>query len=250
VIQLIVIGCPVAHRDWIIRHWADHAIAAAARARLEPWFVLAAHPDDPTPAVLREHLDGRYGLVVAPTGTPRVEDRRTWGPARYEHLVDARNQLLRTVRELQPHRFVSVDSDVLLHPDAITTMLGLLGDYDAAGSACFLSHPPRLNGDGTPGAPSWLRPNWQPDVTRRVDVLMAIKAMTPRAYAVDYRAHGQGEDAGWGIACREAGVSLGWTSRVVSKHVMQSHCTTHPAHVPGCVACAEPIGRLDPRCGY
>lgn len=257
----ILVGCPVAHRGWIIRQWADAALAACANAGHDAQLILAAHPDDPTPGVLEEHLG--YPVDVVPVDIPRPEDRRTWRLARFEEMAQIRTALLRRVREYAPPMFLSVDSDILLHPDSVTTMVRLLDDWDATGTACFLGKPPQCRPDGVMGRPSYLRPNyamldrserilrvWQPGITRRADVLMAIKLMSPAAYAVDYRCHEQGEDIGWALACREARLRFGWTNTVISKHVMDSTCGRHDQHDPTCARCLEPLSRPDPRCGY
>lgn len=258
---MILVGCPVAHRGWIIRQWADAVVTACARAGHDTRLVVAAHPDDPTPHVLRAH----HPADVVPVQVERRGDRRTWtaeGP-RFHEMVEVRNDLLRHVRTIAPPMFLSVDSDILLHPDAVATMIEMLDRFDAAGSACFLERAPRRRSDGIIGAPRWGRPNyarldrnerimrsWQPNTTRRVDVLMAIKLMSPATYTVDYRFHSQGEDIGWSLNCRAAGLDLGWTSTVISKHIMDSHCAHHEQHDPGCAACLEPLTRPDPRCGY
>ena len=67
-----------------------------------------------------------------------------------------------------------------------------------------------------------------------MDALLAIKLMSSRAYWIDYRYHGFGEDLGWAANAKAAGVRLGWTSRCVSKHVMQP----------------DQLEQVDPRCGY
>jgi len=266
----LLVGCPVSHREWIIRRWADHILIACERAGLEPSFITVAHPEDPTPAVLGAHL-GERDLTVIPTLVASEETARRfayrlvaeWNPPRYEQMAAIRNVMLDEVRRQAPQFFLSVDSDVLLHGDAVTTMMGLVADYGAVGSACFLSRPPGRRADGEIGSPNWTAPNyamldraervmrkWQPNLTRRVDVLMAVKLMTPAAYKVDYEGHYQGEDIGWALACRRAGVRFGWTSTVVSKHVMVSRCAAHLEHDPSCFACVEPLDRTDPRCGY
>lgn len=258
---MIVAGCPVAHRGWIIRPWADALRASCAQAGHDVTFVLAAHPDDPTPDVLEDHLG--HPVDVVPVQVERPEDRRTWRRSRFDEMAEIRTALLHRVRELAPPMFLSVDSDILLHPDAVTTMIGMLDDWDAAGTACFLCKPPKRRTDGVLARPSYLRPNyamldraqriqrvWQPGITRRADVLMAIKLMSPTAYAVDYQSHDQGEDIGWAVACRAAGLRFGWTNTVISKHVMDSTCGRHQQHDPGCERCREPLTRLDPRCGY
>lgn len=259
----LLIGCPVAHRGWIIRHWAEHALAAARHAGFEPRFVLAAHPDDPTPAHLAPHLAAP--LDVVPVDLERGEDRRDWyRGGRFEQMAVIRNALLEHVRSVNPDLFLSLDSDVLLHRGALVAMVELLEQWDASGSACFLSKAPPVRVDGQIGKGSWRMPNagklsrnhslmrkWEHGgINRRVDVLMAIKLMSPAAYNVDYSGHFQGEDVGWALNAKAAGLQFGWTSKVISKHVMESHCGRHLNHDPACPACSEPITRIDPRCGY
>lgn len=257
----MIVGCPVAHRGWIIRQWADAALVSCKKAGVSPTFLLAAHPDDPTAGVLAAHLGAP--VEVVPVDVERDVDARQWRLARYEQMAGIRTALLRRVRELAPPVFLSVDSDILLHPDAVEWALPALETYDAVGSACFLSKAPRVRPDGQMGRASYRSPNyghlhanklvhgaWQPGLTRGAGVLMALKVMGPAAYGVDYRAHPHGEDAGWAAACQEAQLRFAWQSHVVSKHVMVSHCGAHDRHHAECAACVEPIGRVDPRCGF
>lgn len=260
----VAVGCPVARREWIIRRWADHVLVGLG-GDVDPVFVVVAHPDDPTPGILRDHLGG-VPLVVVPDDVARDGDRRDWVHRRFAEMVTIRNLLLQQVRDLEPDVFLSIDSDILLHPEAFPAMVGMLDRFDAAGAAVFLSHPPAMKaGRRGLGKPSYTLPNfamltpgqklhriWRPGATCPVDVLMALKLMTPAAYQVDYAYHDQGEDTGWSLACRDARVRLGWTSTVVSKHVMLSRCPAHRdgAHDPACPRCVELVERLDPRCGY
>lgn len=255
----LLIGAPVAHRDWIIDRWYRHAVAAGIQHDLE--FVVAAHPDDPTPAALMAVAEDPVHVVTV--DEPRPGDQRVWSEPRFAAMARIRNQLLGAVRDLQPDLFLSLDSDILLHPDALAVMVDMIEKFDAASSACFLSRPPRRKSNGEIGAPSWRNPNyamlsqagqirreWRPSATMRVDAIMAIKLMLPAVYSVDYQSHPQGEDCGWGLACRYEKVSLGWTSMAVSKHVMDSTCDEHAVHDPSCADCVDPLTRVDPRCGY
>ena len=67
-----------------------------------------------------------------------------------------------------------------------------------------------------------------------VDVIMAIKLMTPEALQEDYCFDTNGEDIGWSKSATAQGLKLAFDGRVCSKHVMR----------PG------QLEKLDPRCGF
>lgn len=244
----LIIGCPILRREWIAREWVDFAVRSARNAGLEPTFLVVAGEDighvpgalDPTIPVLERAL-GAHGLAlnIEPVPEPRCQDQRMWGLAGgYERMVDLRNTLLRRIREIGPDLFLSLDSDILLHPGALTSMRQTMLDrgWDAIGGKCYMTpqHTGRRN-------PSWAKLNPQGGLYRTdsdgqipVQIIMAIKLMTPAAYAVDYRVHAQGEDIGWSLNAKEQHVQLGWDGSVCSKHVMQPSELSEP----------------DERCGY
>jgi hypothetical protein len=74
-----------------------------------------------------------------------------------------------------------------------------------------------------------------------VDVIMAIKLLTPQALAVNYIFDQDGEDVGWSRAATAQGLKLAFDGRVCSRHVMHQR--------------DRDTGKLwseiiDPRCGY
>lgn len=239
-----LIGTVTAARGWCIEHWWRFAEISARQAGLDPQFVLLAGHQDPTPDVLLDA--GATNLWVVRIDDTRDHDAHDWADTgRYERMVELRNQLLHVVRDLAPPMFLSLDSDILLHPEAFGRMTGMLDRFDAAGSACFLSGQraqPPPNWRPACKAPNYallssderLNRNWQPGLEHPVDVLMAIKLMQPAAYQVDYGYHRQGEDIGWSKNATGAGLNLGWTSKVVSKHLMSPWM----------------LDVIDPRCGY
>jgi hypothetical protein len=213
----LVIGCPVARRDWILPWWFDHVERACTDASVEPpTYVFVLPRDDPC----RETIEKRASLYVMLEAPSRPNDRRDWRPKRYQEMVELRNDLLFTVRMIEPDAFLSLDSDILLAPTAITELLAELGNFDAVGGKCFMTPSGRM-------CPSYANMGRDSQLVRRdavgcfeVDVIMAIKLMNPTAYNVDYQFHMQGEDIGWSLAARQAGLHLGWTGRVCSKHVL------------------------------
>lgn len=223
----LVIGTVARGREWIIGRWHEHAAKAAANAGLEARFLLVVDPRDPTAGEL---LARDPDAIIHAVHEDVIEDVRGWPKeARKRRMVELRNDLLGEVRQLGPAWFWSIDSDILAHPDALVAMLAAYqrGMFHAVGGACFMSKYTAHG--GSLRDPSYLVSNrnggyhreWKPGATGlKVDVIMANKLMSPPAYEVDYAYDSRGEDIGWSVAARAAGVRLGWSSTVVSKHVM------------------------------
>jgi hypothetical protein len=215
----LTVGCPVRDRAWIIGDWYDHVDRACTEAQFEDFnlVVIGAQGDTTFSTLVARSTRDVHIIYSGEVASP---DERDWQqPGRYDHMAALRNRLLRKVRQLQPDLYLSVDSDVLLHPQALVDMLGLLatGKYGAVGSKTYLSDRSRIPNYASFAAGGLFRP----DANGRfpVAVLMAIKLMTPDAYAVDYAGDPLGEDIAWSKAARRAGVRLGWSGVTTSRHV-------------------------------
>lgn len=220
----LMIGCPVLHREWIIAEWLKSVEVAADYAgfsRNDIGYVFVGDPRrDETFKVIETSTD--VDVHVVEVEDVRPTDRRQWSHKRYKRMVELRNELLVGVRENEPALFLSLDSDILLHPNALGSMIEGLERFDAVGGKCYLSHA------GT-GCPNYGNIGREGRLIRRdaenglfpVQVIMANKLMTPKAYYTNYKFHLQGEDTGWSLACAEVGLLLGWDCRVVSKHVFE-----------------------------
>lgn len=231
--KTLTVGCPVAHRDWILPQWFEHVEAACAVMGIVPNFVFVGDPTDPSMGIIETYAPN---AVVIPVANQRGDDTRFWGPERYDHMAILRNLLLAAVRRLEPTWFLSLDSDILLHPLMVDLMIDSLEAtfFDAVGAKCYMTPT------GT-ACPSWANMGRENNLQRsdaeglfRVDVIMAAKLMSPAAYHVDYQSHMHGEDIGWSLACQRAGLLLGWNGRFASKHVLG------PAY----------LDTVDPRVGY
>jgi hypothetical protein len=125
--------------------------------------------------------------------------------------------LLNPVRREDPQWFLSVDSNILLHQDALLDMFHSSRCYDAVGSKVYLhtvaTDVPNY-GRGRAGGIS------RRDEVFRVEILMALKLLSRAAYHVDYAWNPLGEDIGWSRNARSAGLVLGWNGRHTCKHVM------------------------------
>lgn len=215
----LIVGCPVYKRGWILPTWFDHVEKATAAAGVEPVYAFVLDDrDEATVEAISNHNGAGYAFRVRER--EEHDGRRQWNPRRYEWMVELRNELLGVVRLAEPKLFLSLDSDILLHPDAIKVLMETIEDCDAVGGKCYMT--PRGNRH-----PSWAQLGRNNHLYRAdsdgifpVDVIMAIKLMRPSAYNVDYEYSKQGEDIGWSKACKAKGLKLKWDGRVANKHVM------------------------------
>jgi hypothetical protein len=128
---------------------------------------------------------------------------------------------LKMVRELEPTLFLSLDSDIFLHRDALKMLVEGVPRFSAVGGKAYMTPTSTM-------FPSFMNFPRQGAIERYdhasgpvpVDVIMACKLMTSAAYNIDYVYHDQGEDIGWSLACKAAGLQLGWDGRVTNKHAM------------------------------
>lgn len=231
---MIAVGCPVAHRTWVLDAWFDHIEVACDTANVEPQYIFVGDPgrDRSFATIARRAPDA----LIAYAPNTRGDDTRHWDQARYATMAGLRNQLLGVARDIDTSFLLSIDSDILLHPDALSLLLDDMetDPWDAIGSRCYMTPTGRT-------CPSWARLSPQGCLQRsdtegyfQVQIIMAIKLMRPTAYRVDYVPHVQGEDIGWSLACQQAGLKLAWDGRVASKHILHPHLLNH----------------LDPRVGF
>lgn len=227
----LLVGCPVRERSWILEHWHDAVRTASERAGLRPEFLFVVGSDAHKDISLIDNLIRGERITLE---EPSRDDERAWNPDRYQHMADLRNALLSRVREREPDVWWSLDSDIITHPDSLARGIRALEQFDAVGLRCYMTRRGRE-------CPSYGMLN-NGGLLRRdqygvfpVDVIMASKLMTPKAYGVDYVADRLlGEDIGWSQAARKAGCKLGWEGTTVSKHVMRR----------------QDLFALDERCGY
>lgn len=221
--MMLMVGCPVLRREWIVHHWVDRVEKACAVADLTPNYVFVCDRRDPTRGRLAHLLQNRHVTFVDVVDDVREnQPQHSWGvPGKLERMVDVRNLLLEEVRRHAPDAFLSLDSDILVHPDSIANLAETLTGpekFAAVGGKLFLA--PGLGccsaADYSP-TKGLLRRNY--DWVAEVGVIMAMKLMSHAAYNVDYEYERNGEDVGWSLACTRKGLRLGFDGRVTNKHV-------------------------------
>lgn len=220
----IAVGCPVSNREWILPRWFTHVETAFENVGVEPEYVMVVGTSaDATGGLVSDYLADKNAVIVESVERPETGEKRDWESDRYYQMVVLRNRLLEAVRELSPDFFLSVDSDILLHPKLMPNLLETIQDYDAVGGKVYLQPPPQLTcnyGSAFNRSNGLIRSN--PTGVLKVPIIMALKLMRPTAYGVDYEHHFKGEDIGWSLACQRAGLSFAFDARLISKHVMHA----------------------------
>jgi hypothetical protein len=229
----VTIGCPVRSREWILPRWFTHVELAAEMAGVKTEYVFVGAEDDPSHKAIEDHCPSVFTYVDSQEAV-RPERGHLWSPTEYRHMVSMRNFLLAAARRTEPDYFLSLDSDILLHEDALFNMLETIqSGWDAVGGKCWMtdvtdacSYIILINAHG----------QYRPDssLVMPVDVIMACKLMSPKALALDYVFDVDGEDVGWSRLAAARGVHLAWDGRVCSKHVMHRH----------------QLDGIDARCGF
>lgn len=214
----LLVGCPVSNRNWVLPLWKEHLNEASPVGwEVVPVFVIDS--SDEQAVEFAESWGAIYKLI------DEVGYRsRDWDVNRYRHMVAIRNELLKLVREDDPDLFLSLDSDILVHPELITNLYETLSNNqaDAVGGLAYLDQiDPRITNAAILSS-SFFRRITSVGVFS-ADVLMAIKLMTPKAFHVDYQFHRWGEDFGWSKAARGRGCKLMFDSRVANKHLMSEY---------------------------
>lgn len=213
----ILIGCPVKERDWILPLWTEYVKAASATYNVEFLFV-AEEEDQPTFDMLNA-----LGKVIQ-TKETRPYTRNWANKNRLKTMVEVRNLLLSEVRNIGPDYFLSLDSDILLHPDTIDNLIETISVADNIGVVGGLTYldqrDHRITNIANINPRTRALQRVKSPGIHEVDVVMAIKMMSPESYKVDYQYDLRGEDIGWCNAVRESGVKIFCDGRVASKHVM------------------------------
>lgn len=241
---MILIGCPVYSRDWILPKWFEYIMAQDYPQDDMGFLFIVSSGDKPTIDKLFEFQANNpqiaYFDVIEEDGVSHSDHREVEGNSIYhrnwssitslEKMVRLRNIMVSRVREIAPRKFFSLDSDILLiNPETISRLDELTdSEADAASPLIYMS-----DSDLHPGVMGW-KPNtdfrgmnlairdksFEVGDKISTDVIMAAKMMSPKAYGVNYIYHRQGEDLGWSWMCKMSGVRLACDTSVYASHIL------------------------------
>jgi hypothetical protein len=195
---------------------------------------------DGTAAVIQQRCPAAEILDVPGIG---FEDSERDSEHRYAYLADIRNRLLRIVAAIGPAYYLSLDSDILMRPDALSALLraadgrGAVGGLIDMGGAQMPGHWSWMHLDGddayrsnqrVPLATDWPGPIGENEAMPqlpsrlRVGVIMGCKLMSPNAYRnARYADHVDGEDVGWAIQARAMNVPLWLVPAARGEHILR-----------------------------
>lgn len=230
----LLIGAPVYKRNWILPYWFD-AIEKQNYPLQDIGFVFQLSTgDDETLAYLMEwhekHPDvSTFNILIDEKHNAREhpEGQRIWSGERYRAMVDYRNNLLDMAIALQPDRYFSLDTDILLaDPETINKLVALTEEVPAAAPLMYMtpdsfSYPSVMSWSGKPGTKVHRKLKYPIGETFKADVIMAAKMMSKEVYSqTRYVWHSQGEDIGWSYDCHSKGFDLYSMSGTYCPHIM------------------------------
>lgn len=169
----------------------------------------------------RSFAEGRELFVDYVETTRKPDSIREWNQVRYQELAVARNIQLERVKKVGSEYFLSLDSDILLHPLAIKNMLETAQKSDVVGGLCYMTehgttHPSygKINRDGI-----FQRFSAQQGVFP-VQVVMGIVLNNQKALDVAWESNHYGEDIGRCLSLQKHGLKIMADTRVVNKHCL------------------------------
>lgn len=217
----VAIGCPVYERAWVLDRWFDGMQSINGH---DVVFCFAVTPgsDDTQTVIQRRVLERGADLAVVSIREGLHANKRNWGnPERIETLAACRAALDELVRRESPDVFLSVDSDIVLPPNAMDLIAGL-DSFDVIAPLVYLG-PSTITNAFTDDRRHPIKRLPPHTGVRSVDIVCAAKAVSRRVLMdkkVKYGVSSHGEEKPWCRAAQDAGYSLGWDPNVKCKHIM------------------------------
>ncbi|NPV54133.1 MAG: hypothetical protein HPY71_11505 [Firmicutes bacterium] len=224
---MVVIGCPVRNRDWIIGEYLDHIYNLDfPKDDLSLCFVINDSTDRTKEILMsfaREHKDEYRQIRILEHDLGQIEDQRTWNVRKkiYVSLAELRNILVEQALDMEADYLFSVDSDILVPPYTLKELI--VADKDIV-SAQIWNDPSKVfpnimahrNGSITHYLDFPKNALFQCDVTGAV-YLLKKKVLEE----VRYCYHEQGEDVGFCLEAKKKGFEIWANSKIACKHMME-----------------------------
>jgi GT2 family glycosyltransferase len=234
----ITIGAPVRNRAWILRHYLDHLVSLDYPKDKIRFLFILNDSTDRSDEVLRdfkqEYKELYAGIEISVYNQHAPEDERTWRREKIYHtLANVRNKLL---EQIETPYFFSVDTDILVPPNALKVLVesnkdivaGVIrNDYIIQPDAEYPNQLTNLlimkNGTIRHYMKYPLNDLFQVDVTGAIYLLKKEVCEQVR-YGFDP----QGEDVYFCLQAKEKGFEIWANSNVYAQHVMivyQKECS-------------------------
>ncbi len=242
--MFVLIGCPVYDRSWILSHWFD-AIKNQDYGLDNIGFIFNVSIDDTETIDALNHFKEqnsniRYFSIIennTEIHSSHPEGQRHWSHEKYKKMANLRNQILDIVSEVQPDRFYSLDSDILLeNPRTISELVQISAKgtgVDAVSTLSFMTptgteFPSTMSWVGAPGDIAFRTISYPFGSLFKSDIIMASVMMNPQVYKnVRYQMHRQGEDLGWSLNAGMKGYDLYLASYLYTPHIMSKAALEH-----------------------
>lgn len=231
----ILIGLPIYKREWALPEWF-RCIEQQTIPLHDLGFIFELGPDDESTHELLWDWQARNPQVTIFDGLIREDvvheahpdHSRSWNRHKYWRMVDFRNSLLDRAIALQPERFFSLDSDILLeNPKTLETLYSLTETLDAVSPLTYMfpynkDFPSVMTWvDGAGKTARRLPENYPIGTLFEADVIMAAVMMSKSVYETTrYQWHKQGEDLGWSYDATHKGYKLWCASDIYGAHIM------------------------------
>lgn len=230
---MIVFGCPIANREWVIDRWwksikddqvVDQDWSAA--------FVYSPSEDGTLDKLMA--MEGDVTIIEAGESVRSREemDLHRWPETHFDHMARWRNMLLDHCEKVGAEWFFSVDSDIILPPMTAQRLQLVLQRYMELGYGAIApvvnmavhidTHAYNFmqwNDQST--ADAYRSPLAIPTEPFNVGVIMAAMLIHRSAFGVRWESHPQGEDLGWSFAARNRGVRLLVDPTITCNHLMR-----------------------------
>lgn len=231
----LVIGCPIYKRSWIFPFWAS-CIERQSVPLSDIGFVFETSPNDEQTLSLLikwKNLHPEIPLfeIKERPDIPHFEhekNSRQWTMSKYHNMVNLRNSLLGTVREIEPEYYFSLDSDILIKNSVTLELLinHIRSGADAVNTLMFMTpfdtkFPSVMTWKNDLENRAYREDNYPLGQFFKADVIMAAKMMSKEVYKnVNYEFHIQGEDLGWSTDAKRKNYSLFCASYIYTPHIM------------------------------
>jgi hypothetical protein len=232
---MILIGLPIYQREWIIHEWF-RCIENQTVPLSELGFIFELGDNDEGTHQALWDWHSAHPEVRVFDGVVRTdikhrhhpEGMRIWPKEDFLKMSTLRNNLLKRVRCLEPERYFSLDSDILIEdPYTIEKLCRLTEIANAASPLCYMwpegtDYPNMMSWYDHPGGRAQRPVNEYPIGTDfQSDIIMGAVMMSKAVYqSVDYRWHKQGEDLGWSAEATRHNFKLFSATSIYAPHIM------------------------------
>lgn len=233
---LVVFGCPIANRAWVLDKWWAAIGQQQARHTDYRWKVVFVYTDseDDTLGKMVQMADWHDDVEIIHAGeSPRTLDdmnAHRWPLEHITKMAEWRNMLLDYAIEQDAEYLFSVDSDIILPPGAFHRLAQL-------GTMCgWTATAPLVNMAGHIDTFAYNYMDWVdggvtaqatrsslpvPEVPFRADVIMAAMLIHRSLFGIRWAAHEQGEDIGWSWNAAQLGKRMYVDPTIICNHLMK-----------------------------